>query len=99
MSPPEDPNYGKRLLPSTLDELARKHPSRLYAAIPRSGTISDGFRDITVADIVRCVDFMAHWIEEKIGRSTSFETITYIGISDLRGPIFFLAAVKCGYKV
>ena len=34
-----------------------------------------------------------------LGRSTVFETIAYIGPSDLRYAIVFLAAVKCGYKV
>lgn len=34
-----------------------------------------------------------------LGWSTVFDTIAYIGPSDLRYAIVFLAAVKCGYKV
>ncbi|KAI1370978.1 acetyl-CoA synthetase-like protein [Hypoxylon crocopeplum] len=93
------PHYGRRLLPLVLDELANTNPDRLYAAIPKTADVTDGFRDITVADIARCVNFMAKWIEHRFGRSDSFETITYIGIPDLRGPIVFQAAVKCGYKL
>lgn len=91
--------YGRRLLPSVLDDIAQKQPDRLYAAIPKTANISDGFLDITVADLARCVNFTARWLEDSVGRSSSFETITYIGVSDLRGVVAFLAAVKCGYKV
>ncbi|KAI0532164.1 hypothetical protein GGR58DRAFT_491137 [Xylaria digitata] len=93
------PDYGKRLMPVVLDELAKTDPSRLYAAIPKSTDVKDGFRDITAADVARCVNFMALWIEQKLGRSSSFETISFIGIPDLRGAVIFQAAVKCGYKL
>ncbi|KAI0813826.1 hypothetical protein GGR55DRAFT_702803 [Xylaria sp. FL0064] len=93
------PNYGKRLMPVVLDELAKNNPNRLYAVIPKSSNVDDGFRDITVADVARCVNFMAHWIEQRLGRSSSFETISFIGIPDLRGAVVLQAVVKCGYKV
>jgi len=82
-----------------LDQLADTNPSRIYAAIPKTSDVKDGYRDISVADLARCVDFMAWWIEDKFGRSESFETITFIGLSDLRGPALLMAAVKTGYKV
>ncbi|KAH9884898.1 acetyl-CoA synthetase-like protein [Xylariomycetidae sp. FL2044] len=91
--------HGRQLLPSALDELAQVNPKRLYAAIPRTADLRDGFRDISVADLARCVDYMAAWIAQCWGRIDGFETLTYLGITDLRGPIVFLAAVKCGYKV
>ncbi|KAI1505652.1 acetyl-CoA synthetase-like protein [Biscogniauxia marginata] len=91
--------YGRRLLPLVLDELAESNPNRLFAAIPKTANVTDGFRDITVADLAHCVNFMAQWIEDRFSRSDNFETISYIGISDLRGPILFQAAVKCGYKL
>jgi len=86
-------------MPFVLDELASAEPNRLYAAIPKSADVSEGFRDVTVADMARCVNFMARWIEDVYGRSESFETISFIGIPDLRGAAIFQAAVKCGYKV
>lgn len=93
------PAYGRRLLPAVLDELSRATPNRLYAAVPRSADVTEGFRDLTVAEIARAVDFMANWIIDRHGYSKSFETISFLGIADLRGPIVFLAAVKAGYKV
>ncbi|KAI1778529.1 acetyl-CoA synthetase-like protein [Hypoxylon cercidicola] len=91
--------YGRRLLPSVVDELARTDPRKLYAAVPLTVDAADGFRDISVADIARCVDYVASWVETKFGRGSNFETMTYIGISDIRGPVVFYAAVKCGYKL
>ncbi|TRX87850.1 hypothetical protein FHL15_011268 [Xylaria flabelliformis] len=87
------PSYGRRLMPAVLDELARTSPDRLYAAIPKTADVTDGFRDISVADMARCVDFMAQWIENLYGRSQDFETISYIGIPDLRGAAIFQAAL------
>ncbi|KAI0841826.1 acetyl-CoA synthetase-like protein [Hypoxylon sp. FL0890] len=91
--------YGRRLMPVVLDELAMKTPEKLYASIPISADITQGFRDITVADMARSVNFMAEWIETRFGRSRNFDTLSYIGISDLRGVVVWHAAVKCGFKL
>ncbi|KAI1082141.1 acetyl-CoA synthetase-like protein [Whalleya microplaca] len=91
--------YGRRLMPVVLDELATKTPDKLYASIPVSADITQGFRDITVADMARSVDFMAEWIKSRFGISDRFETVSYIGISDLRGVVVWHAAVKCGFKL
>ncbi|KAM0814113.1 putative Carrier domain-containing protein [Seiridium cardinale] len=93
------PAYGRRLIPNVLDELRNTDPTRVYAAIPKTADVKDGFVDITVADLARCVDFMAQWIEDRFGKSDKFETITYVGPSEPRGPVLFLAAVKAGYKL
>lgn len=94
----EIPPYGRRLVPQVLDELASTDPHRVYAAIPKTAEVKDGYQDVTVADLARAINFMAKWIEDKFSRSTTFETITYIGLSDLKGVVTFLAAVKTGYK-
>jgi hypothetical protein len=93
------PAYGRRLLPHILDDDAVENPGRVYAAVPKTSNVKDGYLQVTIGDLARCVDFMAKWIEDKFGKSTNFETITYIGLSELRGPVTFLAAVKTGYKV
>ena len=97
-SKPRRPLYGQRLLPQLLDELSRSTPGRLYASYPRSVDIAQGFNDVTFQGMARAVDAFAWWIEETLGRSNSFETLSYLGVSDLRTAIIFLAAVKCGYK-
>lgn len=93
------PAYGRRLVPQVLDELARSDPDRVYAAIPKTADVKEGYRDITVAELARCVDYTSKWLEEKFGRSENYETITYVGLSDLRGITTLLAAIKVGYKV
>ncbi|KAI4241070.1 MAG: hypothetical protein L6R42_011382 [Xanthoria sp. 1 TBL-2021] len=49
--------------------------------------------------MARAVNHMAWWLKTQIGISPSFETVSYLGVPDIRYAIFFLAAVKCGYKV
>ncbi|KAL8948969.1 MAG: hypothetical protein Q9222_004891, partial [Ikaeria aurantiellina] len=44
------------------------------------------------------VNSLAHWLEKTLGKSTTFETIAYIGALDLRYFILALAAAKVGYK-
>ncbi|KAK6193565.1 hypothetical protein LQW54_012344 [Pestalotiopsis sp. IQ-011] len=67
--------YGRRLFPTHLDEIARTNPGRVYAAIPKTADVKDGFLDVTIGDIARCANFMARWIEDKFGKSRNFETI------------------------
>lgn len=93
------PAYGSRLLPQVLDDLARSKPQRIFASIPKTFELKDGFRDVTVLQVSRSVNRLAWWIEANIGKSLTFETIAYLGLPDLRYAILFLAAVKCGYKV
>lgn len=91
--------YGSRLLPQVVNNLARSDPTRVYATFALSSDLSRGFRDITMLEIAQAINKLAGWIEMNIRRSTVFETIAYIGSSDLCYAILFLAAVKCGYKV
>ncbi|KAL8833479.1 MAG: hypothetical protein Q9170_004253 [Blastenia crenularia] len=93
------PVYGSRLLPQVLDGLAKSKPERIYASVPATFDLKDGFRDVTVLQLSRAVDRFAWWLEENIGSSSTFETIAYLGLPDIRYTIVFLAAVKCGFKV
>ena len=94
-----EPPYGSRLLPQVVDELARSNPKRIYATLPLSSDLTQGFRDVTMLQVSQAVNRLAYWLEHMIGRSTVFETLSYMGLPDLRYAIVFLAAVKCGYKV
>ena len=97
--PTQEPNYGRRLLPQVLDQVAQDSPHKVYTSIPLSDTLPYDFRDITFAEVAKCVNFVAHWLEERLGRSESFEALAFFGVADLRGTIFFYAALKVGYKV
>lgn len=94
-----DAAYGRRLVPQVVDQLAATVPDRVYAAIPKTSDVQDGFQDVTIAELANCINFMARWLEKRFGRSETFETITYVGLSDLKGITILLAAIKVGYKV
>lgn len=91
--------YGSRLLPTVVDETAKSHPDLPYAHVPISSNVGDGFKSVSFSDLATATNHLAAWISETLGRSTSFETIAYMGPGDLRYVVVFLAAVKCGYKV
>lgn len=90
--------YGARLLPQVVDEYARIDPNRVYASILLSANVSQGFRDVTMKEMARAVNSMAWWIKDNLGRRDDFETLGYIGVSDLRYPTIILAGIKCGWK-
>ncbi|KAK0615462.1 Non-canonical non-ribosomal peptide synthetase FUB8, partial [Lasiodiplodia hormozganensis] len=82
----------------TLQNQAQDEPERIYASYALSPDLSDGFRDVTVGEVLRAIDAFAWWLHNGWGRSEDFGTVAYIGPSDLRYAIFFFAAIKCGYK-
>lgn len=87
------------MIPQIVDELANTDPTRIYASFPRSTNVSDGFRDVTFRELAQAADAASWWLERKIGRSDSSETLAYMGLSDIRYTVVFLAAVKCGFKI
>ncbi|KAK5020888.1 hypothetical protein LTR60_000194 [Cryomyces antarcticus] len=95
----DDKSWGSRLLPMVADQLAVEDPHKIYASVAKTSNIADGFRDVTILELTNAVNFMAWWLEEHFGRSDTFETIAYMGVSDIRYNVVFLAAVKCGYKL
>ena len=91
--------YGRRLFSVTVDEIADERPEKLFACIPRTSNLKDGFDDVTFRDFARAADRTAWWLEGLLGKSTTFETLTYIGPFDLRYSILMVAVPKVGYKV
>ncbi|PVH91878.1 NRPS-like enzyme [Periconia macrospinosa] len=91
--------YGSRLMPVVVDEIAKQQPDLVYASVPLTTNVSEGFKDITFFDIASATNHVAAWIDHRLGRSPNFDTIAYMGLGDMRYVVVFLAAVKCGYKV
>ena len=91
--------YGKRLFPVTVDEIARTTPDKIFACIPRTNDLKDGFEDVTFGGFARAANRIAWWLERSLGKSSTFETLAYIGPFDLRYFILLVAAPKVGYKV
>ena len=86
-------NYGRRLLPHLVDEIAGTAPNRLYATIS-SSHFPTNWLDVSFAKIANRVNYHAHFLQERISLSDSFETLYYVGIPDLRSSVVFLAAIK-----
>ncbi|KAL9032073.1 MAG: hypothetical protein Q9214_008122, partial [Letrouitia sp. 1 TL-2023] len=65
-----------------------------------TGDVSEGFQDVEFQQVARAVNYVAHRLQAVFGSKPEyeFETVTYIGLPDLRYNIIFYAAVKCGYK-
>lgn len=93
------PQYGQRLLNAVVDERAANGHERPYASIPKSSTVSDGFRDISYATLANAVNRCAHWLVESFGKPGDKNTIAYIGPSDMRYQLLSLGAVKSGHVV
>ena len=89
----------KRLIPNVIDELARTNPDAVFASIPRSNNVADGFRDVTYPDYANAINRAALWLENELGEGIRGEKIGYIAHSDLRYVILTVAAVKVGYQV
>lgn len=73
--------YGRRLIPTLVDEMAISTPDHVYASIPRNQDFTGGFDDVSSRNLARAVNRAAFWIERKLGKSVDFETIAYLGPS------------------
>ena len=94
------PDYGNRLLPVTIDEIAKEEPSRAWASLPREDSdLSQGYVDVTYEAFAKGINELAWLIDRYFGRSKDFETIAYLGVPDIRYHMLQMAAAKTGYKV
>lgn len=89
----------KRLLATTVDDIAEKAPDKCFAVIPQGLELTDGFRALSMKSLAQAVNFMCRWIETTIGLAKSRETLAYMGSNDVRYCIFMLACQKTGYQV
>ena len=93
-------SWGRRLIPSLIDQIAVEHPSRPFISVPSSFEPRDGFRDINYKVFSDAVNRCAWWLEEKFGKGLNFATLTYLSHGrDIMYLILVLGATKAGYKV
>ncbi|KAI3391610.1 hypothetical protein diail_7040 [Diaporthe ilicicola] len=99
-SPVPTPDCGRRLLPAVIDQRARDEPSRPWCSLPRDDyDLSKGFEDISFSRFANAINKLAWFIEKAIGKSTSFETVAYLGVNDVRYHMMQMAVCKTGHKV
>jgi len=94
------PTGQDRLMPVVIDELARDDPRRPWASVPYDDAdLSRGYEDISYEVAANAINKLCWIIESVIGKSTTFETIAYLGKPDLRYHFMQMAACKTGHKV
>ncbi len=87
-------DYGRRLIPHIVDDLAKSDPERIVYSFPRSQDVSQGFRDVSAREFASAIDKVAWQLHKEIGRSSSFETIGYIGPRELSTQPFISTLVN-----
>jgi hypothetical protein len=96
-SPPDLPEDPSRLLASRVDHYARLNGSRVYASIPRSDHLEDGFQDITYTQLAGAIDQASWWLDTHLGKEHErFECFAYFGPRDLRYVALIIAGIKTG---
>jgi len=86
-------------LPSVVAQNAKTCPDGLYARAPIGPAYTDAYRDVSNLQYAKAIDYVAHLIESQLGKGVNFETIAYVGPSDLRYNVVIIAGIKAGYKV
>lgn len=97
----DTPEFGTRLLPTLIDQIAMDTPNRVYAAIPNDdGDMFKGFKNVTYAEFARAIDGVSWWLDETLGKADgTFPTFAYFGPRDLGYALVVVAAAKAGRKV
>ena len=96
------PEYGRRLIPQVIDEIAARDPQREAFQLPQSDTDpKKGWKVVTYGEYAAAINRSAHEVVKTCGAppTDEFPTIAYIGPQDVRYLILLVAAVKAGYKV
>ncbi|KAI6779256.1 Transferase family protein [Emericellopsis cladophorae] len=79
----DDTQYGRRLIPQIMDELAAAEPSRHVFSLATRSHGSLQFRHVTAQTFAKAVDKTAWWLQE--------------ALDDLRHVLLTYACVKVGY--
>ncbi|KAI0407921.1 hypothetical protein F4802DRAFT_605343 [Xylaria palmicola] len=92
--------YGRRLVPHVIDDIASKDPQREIVLTARSSDPRDGWAPITFSDYANAINQCAQDIIDRYGRTVEgkFPTIAYIGPQDARYLIVLVATIKAGYQ-
>jgi hypothetical protein len=94
-------DYGHRLMATVLDQEALCDPDRTFALVPCGTDLSQGFRNVSFAQVANATNHAAHWLRDiaNVPLDGKFETLTYVRVGDLRYNILLYAAIKCSCKV
>jgi acyl-CoA synthetase (AMP-forming)/AMP-acid ligase II len=93
------PDADLKPYPTLIEERSRDTPDRIYAIIPKSTDVQDGYKDFTYKQLAKAVDKMSWWLDQSLGKSVDLDTVAYMGANDLRYTFLYIAAVKTRRKV
>ena len=82
-----------------LEDEAHNNPKRTFASISKSTGTVNGFYEVTFQEMKIAVDFLVHLLRSEYDVLSHNETLSYIGVPDLRYNILCYAAWKCRLKV
>jgi hypothetical protein len=88
---------GFRLLPSIVDYYAATDASKIHSYIPLFEQLQDGFTAVTFQALSRGINRASHWLIHNFGGPN--KVVGFLGCSDLRSVIFFLAGIKANVTV
>lgn len=90
-----------RTLPGTIDDLAARHGTEVWALYPVSGEAfeSGRLREVSFAALANAINKLAWHLKRRLPTFDHNATVCYIGPSDIRYFILACAACKCGLKV
>ncbi|KAK3315685.1 Pyoverdine/dityrosine biosynthesis protein-domain-containing protein [Apodospora peruviana] len=95
--------YGKRLIPHILDDLASTDPDRVIYSVAKSADVSQGMLEISALGMAQAVNKTSWWLYDQIGDSeattSSPQTVGYIGPHDLRYVLLTYACIKAGHEI
>lgn len=94
----DEASFGCRLIPTLIDENAYINPNGIYCFIPKGTAVEHGFESVTYNRFANAIDRCSHWMESELGRGQNFNTVAYLGPSDLLTSIIIVAAIKTGHK-
>ena len=95
-----DTDFGRRLIPTLIDEFACSKPNKTYCFVARSSAVEDGFESISYSQFANAINRCSYWMDTQLGRGQNFNTVAYLGPSDcLLTIIIIVAAIKTGHKV
>lgn len=73
------PDFGRRLIPQIMDNLASIEPGRVVFSIATQFKNSLEFRNITACEFAAAVDKTAWWLHDQLGKQDTIRPVGYIG--------------------
>jgi hypothetical protein len=75
--------YGRRLIPQILINIASAEPDRILYSVATFSEDSQTFRHVTARNFAKAVDKTTWWLHHNVGDFASIRAVGYIGPREL----------------